>query len=492
MMTPTTSHTILVVDDRADIRLFLRKVIEDMGYRCEQSSSGEEALNRVSQIQPVLVFMDVQMLGMSGLEALTVLKSRYPELPVVIITANGTMDVAIQAMQKGAFDYITKPLALDAVQTVIRQALQRRNEIKHDSNGSKEHGSAPASAVSGVSFSTTSTEEFSVVGKSKAMQEVFKRIGLISTTPNHSSVLIHGESGTGKEMIARAIHANSANAAQPFVGINCTAIPEHLLESELFGSERGSYTGSTQRRIGKFEYAGEGTIFLDEIGDLSLSLQAKLLRVLQERVIERVGGNEQIAVKARFITATHRSLPDEVRAGRFREDLFYRLNIVTVDLPPLRERRGDILVLAEHFVQKYNRLMNRAITGFSDEARALLEAYHFPGNVRELENIIERAFIFTTGTTILPSTLGIAGLDSHNAASSTAQAARPRISSRVYAEARETALADFEREFLQTLLAEHEGNVTAAAQEAQLTRQYFHRMMQRYDITADVFRKRDH
>jgi DNA-binding NtrC family response regulator len=489
-MAPNISHTILVVDDRADIRLFLRKVIEDMGYHCEQASSGEESIEKLSSTEPVLVFMDVQMLGMSGLEALTVIKSRHPELPVVIITANGTMDVAIQAMQKGAFDYITKPLALEAVQHVITQALQRRNETTQDS---KEHGSVRTMPTApGVSFSATSTEEFSVVGKSKAMQEVFKRIGLISTTPNHSSVLIHGESGTGKEMIARAIHANSANATQPFVGINCTAIPEHLLESELFGSERGSYTGSTQRRIGKFEYAGEGTIFLDEIGDLSLSLQAKLLRVLQERVIERVGGNEQIAVKARFITATHRFLPDEVRAGRFREDLFYRLNIVTLDLPPLRERRGDIMVLAEHFVQKYNRLMNRAITGFSDEARAMLESYQFLGNVRELENIIERAFIFTTGTTILPTTLGIVGLGGQNATNFAAHPAKPRISSRVYAEARETALADFEREFLQMLLAEHEGNVTAAAQEAQLTRQYFHRMMQRYDITADVFRKKEH
>ncbi len=490
----TIEAPILVVDDRADARLFIRKVVEEMGYTCETASSGEQAIakfdavqlsdiqkNGVQQngVQPFLVFMDVQMSGMSGLDAMQALKIRKPDVVVIIVTGNGTMDIAIRAMQDGAFDYISKPLSIEAVQRAVREAsasYQQRRGVEKNS------------ALLATEFSSTEAQKYTIIGQSAAMQQVFKRIGLVSITPNHSSVLIFGESGTGKEMIARTIHASSKHSDKPFVGINCTAIPETLLESELFGAEKGSYTGSTQQRIGKFELAGEGTIFLDEIGDLTLSLQAKLLRVLQERAIERVGGNTSIHIAARFIAATHRNLAEDVKTGRFREDLLYRLNVVVIELPPLRNRKDDVLPLARHFVAKYNTLMNRAITGLSKEAEQMLVSYDFSGNVRELENIIERAFIFTTGNTILPNALGLLHPDRSALNSQSNEEITPSIPIRRYEEAREAAIAAFEQRYLKFLLKAHAGNVTSAAQEAGLTRQYFHRMMQRYGIDAHEFR----
>lgn len=474
-VTMNECRSILVVDDRADIRLFLQKIITEAGYRCEQATSAEMALSLLPDVQPAMIFLDVQMTGISGIDALPEIKRRVPDVPVVIITGAGSLEVAVAAMQRGAFDYLTKPLSIQAVRSVLALALSVPSESKPNTEQEKID----------VQFQTLETREVSIVGSSPAMQEVFKRIGLLSLTPNHSSVLILGESGTGKEMIARAIHANGRSAAAPFVGINCTAIPDTLLESELFGAERGAYTGAMQRRIGKFELAGEGTIFLDEIGDLPHTLQSKLLRVLQERVIERVGSNEQIPIKARFIAATHRNLAEEVSAGRFREDLLFRLNVVSLVLPPLRDRQGDIPPLVQHCVEKYNRIMNRSVKGVSDEAMQILMAYSFPGNVRELENILERAFIFTTGSLILPQALGLPA--GNNGDHAPEQSGIP-IKSRVFSEAREFALSKFETEFVTTLLREHKGNVTAAAQQAELTRQHFHRLMQRYQIQAHDFR----
>ncbi len=473
--TSSPKPTILIVDDTLDIRDMLRTMLFDLHCTLLFASSGEEAVSIVASHPPSVVLMDVQMPGMSGLEAMMFIKQQYPATPIIIITGAGSVSIAVRAMQQGAFDYLTKPFTAKVVRETVHRALTNLEQ--------------PVEPTTGMTFSADMTADYSIIGTSKPMQEVFKLIGLISTTPNHTSVLITGASGSGKELIARAIHANGnggVTAAEPFVGINCTAIPENLLESELFGYERGAYTGAMQRRIGKFELAGEGTIFLDEIGDLPMSLQAKLLRVLQERTFERIGSNEPIKIRARFVAATHRNLTDEVRAGRFREDLFYRLNVAVVHAPSLRERPEDIGHLAHFFLSKYNVRMGKTIQGFSDDARRRLEQYSFPGNVRELENLTERAVMLTTGNFILPSAIGIS---EHQEVS--AEATAPMqfpIQSHVFSDAREMVLAEFEQQFVVKLLTIHRGNVSAAADESQMSRQNFHRLMQKYTIEADTFR----
>jgi DNA-binding NtrC family response regulator len=522
--------TILVVDDEFAVRQLISGVVTSMGYICATAESAEEGLARHAELRPALVLMDVQMQGMSGMEALSQMKAFAPTTNVVIITGSGSINLALRAMQQGAFDYIPKPFAIQDLRAVIERGIAGY----HDLNAS----SFPLQ----TSVHADVSDEYTLVGSSPAMYEVFKLIGSICATPNHTSVLIQGESGTGKELIARIIHANTGLAAlrgnttsdtakqatkqdiEPFVGINCTAIPENLLESELFGAERGAYTGAQQRRIGKFEAAGKGTIFLDEIGDLPLTLQSKLLRVIQERAVERVGGNEAIPIEARFIAATHRTLSDEVRAGRFREDLFYRLNVAVVALPPLRERASDVPLLAKYFLSKYNARMNKSIHGFSADALAMLSAYSFPGNVRELENIVERAVMLSSGTMVLPSALGLRDVvisspikaisltpeSTTDAASmsaftpsiselSASEVSEPQLSSTplstflsslVFSEAREAALAEFEMRFVQELLRRYNGNVSTAASVAQLSRQHFHHLMQKHGVSAQDFRHR--
>jgi DNA-binding NtrC family response regulator len=478
-MDTTQQSTFLIVDDTPEVLAMMAKMLETAGHRTIAVSNGRDAVNAVAAHRVDAVFMDVQMPEMDGLEAMALIKSRSPHIPVIVITGNGSVNVAIKAMRQGAFDYIAKPFTLAAVRDISHRAL------------TSAHVSSPAELTTlATTASGTSAQEDVIIGASKPMQEVFKLIGLITSTPNHTSVLITGESGTGKELIARAIHANSLARAdsgeEAFVGINCTAIPENLLESELFGSERGAYTGAMNRRIGKFELAGMGTIFLDEIGDLPLSLQAKLLRVLQERSFERVGGNEPIPVRARFVVATHRNLADEVKVGRFREDLFYRLNVAVVQLPALRERNEDIRTLANYFLAKYNASMNKAVVGFSNEALEALEQYAFPGNVRELENIVERALMLTTGNLILPQSLGL--LSRSGSAERETERVAFTIEGDVFSEERDAVIAEFERQFVMKLLKAHNGNVSAAAEASQMSRQNFHRLMQKYSVDAELFR----
>jgi DNA-binding NtrC family response regulator len=550
---------ILVVDDTPEVLVMIGKMLENAGYTVTLAGSGQDAVDKVSSMEIDAVFMDVQMPEMDGLQAMNIIKFHKPHLPIIVITGSGSVHVAIRAMQQGAFDYLTKPFTFTTVSDVAARALVGTRQ--------RTVGLSLPQTQFASSFDSDTPEPETLIGSSKAIQEVFKLLGLISTTPNHTSVLITGESGSGKELIARAIHrhskarssqrysiqtsaisgypsssssytsdtatslpastknnipiaeeeligtADSADAQQAaylavhsslkhgyrrngiqsasaaeegtglFVGINCTAIPENLLESELFGSERGSYTGSTQRRIGKFEIAGNGTIFLDEIGDLSLPMQAKLLRVLQERSFERVGGNERITVKARFVVATHRNLAEEVRAGRFREDLFYRLNVAVVHVPPLRERREDVRQLAQYFLSKYSSQMAKPVLGFTDEAIEALERYSFPGNVRELENMIERALMMTTGHLILPESLGLSPVPLARQ-----QAIEFPISGTVFSEQRDIVLAEFERQFVVKMLRAYRGNVTAAAEASKMSRQNFHRLMQKYAIDAESFR----
>lgn len=460
---------VLVVDDDEKILFAFREVLRKEGCIYITARNGEEAIERLRDRQPDIIFMDITMPKLDGLEALKRIKEENRMIPVIIITGYGTMQTAINAMQLGAFEYLTKPMDVEKVREVTRKAL----------TSIMDQSTRP---IDEKRFNGKTMDRNELIGKNAGMQEIYKLIGSISTTPNHTSVLIVGESGTGKELVARAIHNNMPNISEPFVGINCTVLPETLLESELFGYEKAAFTGAAARKLGKFEVAGKGTIFLDEIGNLSPSLQQKLLRVLQEREFERLGGHEPIRVEARFIAATNRDIEKDVKMGIFREDLFYRLNVVMIHVPPLRERKDDIPLLANHFLSIYNDQFKKALKGFSDDAMAVLEMYSYPGNVRELENLIERAVMLAKGKVILPDTL-------QGALTVLLPKAQdiPIISS-IFSKSREHVLKLFEKQFLIDQLAQHHGNVTAAARVSGMTRQNFQRLMKKHQILAEQFR----
>ncbi|HXG15271.1 MAG TPA: nitrogen regulation protein NR(I) [Calidithermus sp.] len=383
------SARILVADDEDSLRWVLTKGLQGAGYEVTAVGDGESALRAV-QAEPFdLVFLDVRMPGLDGLTVLERLRAARSDALVVVMTAHGTMDTAIQAMQRGAYDYLTKPFDLDEVLLLTERALaaaRLSQEVARLRGGLRD------------------VREFSaLIGRHPRMQDVYKTIGRIAATD--VTVLLRGESGTGKELVARAIHHYSRRSGRPFVAVSCAAIPATLLESEMFGHERGAFTDARERRLGKFELAHGGTLYLDEIGDMPVDLQTKLLRALQERTIERVGGHEPVAVDVRVLAATNRDLEALMKEGRFREDLYYRLNVVTVHLPPLRERRRDIPLLVEHFLAKYADELGER--GVAPEALDRLVAYDWPGNVRELENVIQRAMVMATGGVILPEHLPI-------------------------------------------------------------------------------------
>lgn len=457
--------TVLVVDDDPKILFAFHEVLRKAGYKSIAARNGKDALRKIVSERPNMVFMDITMPKLDGLEVLQQMKTQNQRVPVVIITGYGTMQTAIKAMQLGAFEYLTKPLDVGMIREVARKAL-----------ASTQHSGPVAER------SIQMVDRYVLIGNSAPMQDVYKLIGSISTTSNHTSVLILGESGTGKELVARTIHNAGPNAQEPFVPINCTALPEPLLESELFGHEKGAFTGATERKLGKFEIAQRGTIFMDEIGNLSPGLQQKLLRVLQEREFERLGGNDSIAVEARFIAATNRDLEMEMKNGNFREDLFFRLKVVTVNLPPLRERKEDIPHLANYFLLKYNVELKKTITGFSDEAMTLLQTYDYPGNVRELENLIERAVMLTKGDIILPDALRDPNLQTP------IKSLQLPVTSQDFSKARMDLLNMFERQFVSELLRKYHGNVTAAAKASNMTRQNFQRLMAKHDIHAKPYR----
>ena len=377
--------TILIVDDDAQLRQSFEKVLAAEGHTVKTASSGEAAIALVQSEVPDLVIMDVRMPAMSGLEAFRAMHDIEPKLPVIIMTAFGTTDTAIEATKLGAFEYVLKPFEIPDILALIAQALEAgrcmRSRVELDV--------APDTAAADV-----------IIGRSKPMQEVYKAIGRVA--PTDATVLIRGESGTGKELVARAIYQHSLRSAKPFLIINCVAIPETLLESELFGYEKGAFTGAVNRRVGKFEQAHGGTVFLDEIGDMPFSIQAKILRLLQERSIERLGGREPIPVDVRIIAATNRDLEAALAQGRFREDLYYRLKVVTLWLPPLKGRGQDITLLAEYFLARFAQDMGVGNPGMTDEAKLLLQNFQWPGNVRELANAMQKALIFSRGYPIHP------------------------------------------------------------------------------------------
>ncbi|MBW1773586.1 MAG: sigma-54-dependent Fis family transcriptional regulator [Deltaproteobacteria bacterium] len=375
--------TILIIDDDDQLRKSFEKLLTEEGYGVENAPSGESGLKVVQSKAPDLVILDVRLPGMSGLETFQAIQGIDPKIPVIIMTAYGTTETAIEAIKMGAFDYILKPFDIPEMLTVITEALHagRFMRIPVEMNGSPDKVSSEA-----------------IIGKSKPMQDVYKAIGRVAATD--ATVLIRGESGTGKELVARALYQHSRRATKPFLVINCVAIPETLLESELFGYEKGAFTGAAHRRVGKIEQANRGTIFLDEIGDMPFSIQAKILRLLQEKSIERLGGREPIPVDVRIIAATNRDLEKSLDEGRFREDLYYRLKVVTLWLPPLRERAEDIPLLIDYFLSRYIFEIGMDNPGVAKEARDTLGAYHWPGNVRELANTIQKALIFSRGAPI--------------------------------------------------------------------------------------------
>ena len=375
--------TILIVDDDAQLRTSFEKLLTTEGHTVTTSPTGEGGLELAKANLPDLVIIDVRLPGMDGLTAFQAIHEIEPKLPVIIMTAYGTTDTAIKATKLGAFDYVLKPFDIPEMLSLIDKALEAgrfmRSRVEVDAFGDERSPDV-------------------ILGRSRAMQEVYKGIGRVA--PTDATVLIRGESGTGKELVARAIYQHSLREARPFLVINCVAIPETLLESELFGYEKGAFTGAVTRKVGKIEQASGGTVFLDEIGDMPFSIQAKILRLLQEKSIERLGGRSPIPVDVRVLAATNRDLEAALAEGRFREDLYYRLKVVTLTLPPLRERTGDISALTDYFRLRFSKEMHLDSPGFSPEAKAIMQNYSWPGNVRELANTVQKALIFGRGAPV--------------------------------------------------------------------------------------------
>lgn len=374
---------LLLIDDEVDVQYSFRRIFDSSDLELHTASSGEEGLRLISKERPDLVISDIRMAGINGLETLRRIRQLDPKVPVILMTAYGTTQTAIEAMKLGAFDYVLKPFDVPRLKQLVNDALKASRDMRQ--------------TVAVSPQLEQQDYDLGVIGRSEPMQAVFKLIGQVAHTD--ATVLITGESGTGKELVARAIYHNSRRAQQPFLAINCAAIPENLLESELFGHERGAFTGASQQRVGKFEQCHGGTLFLDEIGDMSPATQTKILRVLQNGTFERVGGNSPIRVDVRIIAATNKPLEDAVANRQFREDLFYRLNVVRIQMPPLRERRDDVRLLVDYFLRKLAGAGTPKT--ISTSTLAALEAYHWPGNVRELENIIRRATVVAKGQAIL-------------------------------------------------------------------------------------------
>ena len=441
---------LLVVDDDAAMRELVCDVLKDRGHDCTAVGSGQEALQELAQKDYAVVLTDLRMKGMPGTELLTEVKRRYPDAGVILMTAFGSVETAVEAMKRGATDYLTKPVKTEDLVRVVERAVR-------EASLRREVGRLRKEVHREYSF-------HQILGKSKSMQAVFDLIRRVSDSP--TNVLITGESGTGKELVAKAIHYNSDRRDAPFIPVNCAAIPEQLLESELFGHMRGAFTDAKADKRGLFEEAGKGTLFLDEISELPLMLQAKLLRAIQEKEIRRVGATRSIPVEARVIAATNLTLAEEVRHKRFREDLYYRLNVIEVKLPPLRERREDIPLLVEAFLKKCGESRGKPVKAAGEAALAMLVDYAWPGNVRELENVIERAVTLTRGDKILPEDLPPAVQGS-------------RGDRRILDDAAERTLPlhEVEKEYIAKILEKTGGNKYQAAQVLGIDRKTLYRKL---------------
>ncbi len=459
---------VLVVDDEANLRKVLVHQLARDGYEVHTAEDGEAAKEFLAEHHIDLVITDLRMPRVDGMELLRWALADDPERPVVMITAHGTVDTAVEALKLGAFDYITKPFDKDELRRIVAKALKTR-----DLAGAELSAPAAEATVAGMA---AAKGRFRIIGQSSQIQEVYSIIEKVADTP--TSVLITGESGTGKELVARALHESSSRKDKPFIRLNCAAIPKDLMESELFGYERGAFTGAVTSKPGKFELAHGGTLFLDEIGEIPVEMQVKLLRALQESEFERVGGIKTISVDVRLVTATNRDLKDMLTKQNFREDLFYRLNVVPIHLPALRERTSDIPLLVDHFLHKFNGRLRKKIEGCTAEAMVKLVAYPWPGNIRELENVIERAVLFCDDARIgvkdlTPEVRG-EGRPSHTPIPGTASPINAEGAA-VHAEGglREqvrAAMARLERDLIVRALQQTSGNVTRAARLLKISR----------------------
>ena len=458
---------ILVVDDETVVREGIRRVLESDLYHVETCSSGRAALDLMQEKEFELVVSDLKMPGMSGLEVLKTVKILQPEIPVIIITGYSTVDTAVEAMKNGAIDYIAKPFSPEQLIEKVEKALERKSVLLDELYLRKElrdnHG----------------FDMF--VGESKEMQKVYRRI--IQVAPTDSTVLINGESGTGKELVARAIHRNSSRRDQAFVALDCTSLAESLLESELFGHTKGSFTGAIQTKMGLFKVADGGTLFMDEVANISLTTQAKLLRVLQAREVTPIGGTHPIPVDIRLVAATNKNLRNLADEGSFREDLFFRLNIIPINLPPLRERKGDIPVLVKYFLRKFSAEVGKDIRGMACDAMTMLEEYPFTGNVRELENIIERAVVLAEGEIIRKEELELhpsPGIASDPVVFVPQSLNELKETKR---QIRERAIEPVEKAFVLNALKRNNWNVTRAAEETGMLRPNFQTLLKKLGIS---------
>jgi two-component system response regulator HydG len=448
--------SILVVDDDRAHRTMLHTLLGGWGYAVQEADDGARAIEQVHEKSYDLILMDVRMLEVSGLEALSEIKSFNPAIPIIIMTAYSSVETAVEALKKGAYDYLSKPLDFDELELAIGRAMEH-TRLKEENRALKER--------LGVGFNTGD-----IIGRSRVMVELLETVALVA--PTEATVLITGESGTGKELIASAIHLNSPRREQPFIQLNCAAITETLLESELFGHEKGAFTGADRRKEGRFRLANRGSIFLDEVSEMSVAMQAKLLRVLQEKEIQRVGGEEVLRVDVRVMAATNRDLKAEIKAGRFREDLYYRLNVVTLPVPALRERREDIPLLAQHFLDSFAEKNRKQIKGFTPQAMDRLVRYDWPGNVRELMNAIERGVILCRGDYVSEMDFPLSVSD---------------IPAPEQESAREELLADLPLEevekvtILQTLESAG-GNKSETARRLGITRRTLHKKLKKYGV----------
>lgn len=469
---------ILIIDDDKQLCLSFAKILAQEGYRTESVHTGRAGIEAVGVVHPDLVVLDIRLPDMNGIQVFEAIHESFPKLPVIIITAYGSTETAIGAIRKGAFDYIYKPFDVPEMLQLVEKALLA--------------GRCMSSPVEFNPDLGRLTDREALVGSSAQMLEVYKTIGRVAATD--ATVLIRGESGTGKELVARAIYNHSARSNKPYVVVNCVAIPETLLESELFGYERGSFTGAMHRRVGKIEQARGGTVFLDEIGDMPLSIQAKFLRLLQENSIERLGGKEPVNVDVRIIAATNRDLEAAVAEGVFREDLYYRLRVVTIAMPPLRERKEDIQALAQYLVARLSSDMSMTNPGISEEALAKIEQYDWPGNIRELSNALKRALIFNRGAPIQPEEVALPRSDASESdqpgeRQQTDQILRNWVRAALTGEKKERLFDHCLDQMAALLVSEalelNQGNRSHAAKLLGISRPTLHAKIDKYRLAAD-------
>jgi len=479
---------ILVADDEPNLRRVLVAMLRRDGHDVVQAASGAEAIDRLSDVDVVIT--DLRMPGADGMEVLRTAARSFPQVPVIMITAYGSVGQAVEAIKAGAFDYIEKPFEQDAIRTIVEKAIGQATANRM----------APRQTLYPAG-DAEATGRFGLVGQSPEIQNIFAVIEKVADTP--STVLITGESGTGKELVAKALHEHGSRKNNPFIKINCAAIPKTLMESELFGYEKGAFTGATSSKPGRFELADGGTLFLDEIGEIPVEMQVKLLRAIQESEFERVGGIKTIKVDVRLVTATNRDLEQETQRGNFREDLYYRLNVVPLQIPPLRKRTGDIPLLVAHIIKKFNERLKKSISGIADDALAALEAHTWPGNIRELENVLERTILFSKGDRIERSDLQLAGANDPHvhapANPATTSGAIPILDDEDddggadHPGSPQGSLKDIvraetsrvERELIVKALEETGGNVTQAARLLQISRKSLQMKMKEFGLRDD-------